>query len=46
MGRYHPLVVPSVTPQLVGNAGIHALKRAIAQPDRYAFEVRSMASEG
>jgi bifunctional non-homologous end joining protein LigD len=33
-------VVPAVTPQLVGNAGIHALKRAIAEPDRYAFEVK------
>jgi len=32
-------MAPSVTPQLVGNAGRYALRRAIAEPDRYAFEV-------
>lgn len=32
--------MPLVIPQLVGNAGVHALKCAIEEPDRYVFEVK------
>jgi hypothetical protein len=31
-------MVPSVTPQLVGNNGVRALRGAIADPDRFACE--------
>ena len=31
-------MIPSVTPQLVGNNGLHALRAAIAEPDRFACE--------
>jgi bifunctional non-homologous end joining protein LigD len=31
-------VVPSVTPQLVGNTGLRALRAAIAEPDRFVCE--------
>lgn len=39
-------MVPSVTPQLVGNAGPHALRRAIQEPERYAIEVKIDGSRG
>jgi ATP-dependent DNA ligase len=31
-------VLPNVTPQLVGNTGLRALRAAIAEPDRFACE--------
>jgi hypothetical protein len=31
-------MLPSVTPQLLGNAGLRPLRLAIADPDRYAIE--------
>lgn len=31
-------MVPSVTPQLVGNTGLRALRAAIAEPERFACE--------
>ena len=36
--RYHPIVIPPVTPQLVANNGTAALRAAIADPERYACE--------
>ena len=39
-GRRYDSIVPvrSVTPQLVANDGVHALRAAIADPDAYAIE--------
>src|SRR5215217_1459068 len=31
-------MLPSVTPQLVGNTGLRALRAAISEPDRFACE--------
>jgi len=31
-------VLPSVTPQLLANRGLEALRLAIAEPDRFAIE--------
>jgi len=38
LSRYDPRVLPVVTPQLVANDGVQALRAAIADPLRYACE--------
>lgn len=38
VSRYDPLMVPAVTPQLVANTGVRALRAAIADPERFILE--------
>jgi hypothetical protein len=37
------MMVPSVIPQLVGNAGLHSLQRAVVEPERYALDIARRA---